>query len=451
MTSYADKKMRLGADLGVAGSAAAVGLAKPTSNLFRARGAPRRPTIDLAHFNEVIRIDAPAGVAAAEGMIPYVALADATLAYGAMPAVVPQLKSITLGGAVAGVGIEASSFKFGLVHDTVSALDVLTGDRRIVHCTPDNEHRDLFFGFPNSYGTLGYALSVSARLVPVKRYVQLQHVRHSDAAACFAEIARHCAEARLDFLDGTVFAPDELYLTLGRFVDNAPWTSDYTYKRIYYRSIRERGSDYLTTRDYLWRWDTDWFWCSKNLHAQNPLVRRLLGRKRLNSVTYQRIMRWNSRWGITRSLDRLRGLHPESVIQDVDIPLDRCPEFLAFLHREIGILPVWLCPIRSPDPAMRFPLYPLQPQTVYVNFGFWDVVTRGGPRPPGCLNRKIERKVAELSGIKSLYSESYYTEDEFWSLHDRAAYAALKARYDPAGALPDLYAKCVRHAAPAAH
>ena len=38
-----------------------------------------------------------------------------------MPAVVPQLKSITLGGAVAGVGIEATSFRYGLVHDTIAA------------------------------------------------------------------------------------------------------------------------------------------------------------------------------------------------------------------------------------------------------------------------------------------------------------------------------------------
>ena len=114
----------------------------------------------------MIRIDAAAGVVEAEGMIPYVALADATLAQGAMPAVVPQLKSITLGGAVAGVGIEASSFRHGLVHDTVTALDVLTADGRIVHCTPDNEHRDLFFGFPNSYGTLGYALAVTREARP---------------------------------------------------------------------------------------------------------------------------------------------------------------------------------------------------------------------------------------------------------------------------------------------
>jgi FAD/FMN-containing dehydrogenase len=233
-----------------------------------------------------------------------------------------------------------------------------------------------------------------------------------------------------------------MYLTCGRFVDNAPWTSDYTFKRIYYRSIRERDSDYLTTRDYLWRWDTDWFWCSKNVHAQQPLVRRLLGRQRLNSITYQKIMRWNSRWGVTRAVDRLRGRHAEAVIQDVDIPLDRAAEFLAFLHREIGILPVWLCPIGRPDPRRHFPLYPLRPETIYVNFGFWDAVNSDEPRPPGFLNRRIEREVAALSGIKSLYSDSFYTEDEFWSIYDGTAYRALKARYDPAGSLPDLYAKC---------
>ena len=451
MTTYAEKKARLGAELAAAGRGGVAGLGKRTSNLFRDRARKERPSIDLASFDDVIRIDAAAGTVAAEGMISYAALADATLAEGAMPAVVPQLKSITLGGAVAGVGIEASSFRYGLVHDTLTALDVLTAAGHIVHCTPENDHCDLFFGFPNSYGTLGYALSVTARLVPVKRYVHLEHVRHSDPAACFAEIARHCAEGSLDFLDGTVFAPDEMYLTCGRFVDEAPWTSDYTFERIYYQSIREREDDYLTTRDYLWRWDTDWFWCSQNVHAQHPLVRRLLGRKRLNSITYQKIMRWNSRWGVTRTFDRLRGRNAEAVIQDVDIPLDRAAEFLAFLHREIGILPVWLCPIGQPDPARHFPLYPLRPRTVYVNFGFWDVVRSDEPRPSGFLNRRIERKVADLGGIKSLYSDSFYTEDEFWSIYDGDTYRALKARYDPARALPDLYAKCVPAGATARH
>jgi FAD/FMN-containing dehydrogenase len=445
MTTYAERKSELLTTLG-AGSAS-FGLTKETSNLFRDRAPRPRPKIDLKGFNHVIAVDVNAGLVEAEGMVRYVDLADATLAHGVMPAVVPQLKSITLGGAVAGVGIEATSFRQGLVHDAVVALEVLTGDGRVLTATPDNEHRDLFYGFPNSYGTLGYALKVTSRTLRVKPFVAVEHARYSDPTACFADVARFAADTSVDFLDGVVFAPDEIYLSRGRFVESAPYTSDYTFERIYYRSIREREKDFLTAHDYLWRWDTDWFWCSKNVGAQNPLLRRLYGRERLNSITYQKIMRWNSRWGLTRALSRLTGVHPESVIQDVDIPLARAAEFLEFFHAEVGILPIWICPIRAALPGATFPLYPLRLDTMYVNFGFWDVVRERTPRPPGFHNRAIERKVSDLGGIKSLYSDSYFSEEEFWSIYDREAYLALKRKYDSRGALPDLYDKVVKRSA----
>ncbi len=444
MSGYAEKLARLRAELG-AGGPGGIGLAKSTSNLFRDRKAQARPRVDLSGFNEVIEVDATRSRVAAEGMTPYADLVEATLAHSVMPCVVPQLKSITLGGAAAGVGLEASSFRYGLVHDTLLGLDVLLADGSIVTCTPENEHRDLFYGFPNSYGTLGYALKVTARTVPVKPYVRLEHLRHAQPETFFADLEARC-RSEADFVDGTVFSGKEMYITLGRFADSAPHTSDYTYEHIYYRSIRERGSDYLTTRDYLWRWDTDWFWCSKNLFVQNPVIRRLVGRERLNSTTYAKVMRWNSKWGFTRAFARLSGRHPESVIQDVDIPIGRAAEFLEFFLAEIGILPVWICPIGIHDPKARFPLYPLDSRTLYVNFGFWDVVTDPVRREPGFYNRKIERKVADLGGIKSLYSDSYYAEDEFWNLYDRPAYDALKRRYDPQGKFRNLYEKCVlRH------
>jgi FAD/FMN-containing dehydrogenase len=444
LAAYADKLSALKAELASGGAAAGrVGLAKPTSNLFRDRETRPAPRINLKHFDRVLAVDPAAGTVKAEGMTRFVDLADATLAHGTMPQVVPQLKSITLGGALAGVGIEATSFRHGLVHDSVVAFDVLTGDGRVVTCTRDNAHRDLFYGFPNAYGTLGYALSVTQRTLPVKPFVRVEHRRYRDPAACFAAVAQSAAQKDADFLDGVVFAPDELYLTRGSFVDSAPYTSDYTFERIYYRSIRERATDFLTVRDYLWRWDTDWFWCSKNVGAQNPVLRRIYGRDRLNSITYQKIMRWNSRHGFTRAWSRLRGVTPESVIQDVDIPLERAAEFLAFFHAEVGILPLWICPILAPPASDRFPLYPLQPDALYVNFGFWDVVRDREPRPEGWYNRKVERKVSELGGIKSLYSDSYFASDEFWSIYDRGAYRALKERYDPKGALGDLYDKTV--------
>ncbi len=440
--SHADKVERLIAQLRSRAGEKHVGLAKDTSNLFRDRHDARKQKLDVRAFDEVLEVNAAEGWVDVEGMTPYVKLVDAMLPRGVMPAVVPQLKSITIGGAAAGVGIEASSFKFGLVHDSLLALEILLADGRVVNATPDNEYRDLFHGFPNSYGTLGYVLKLRALAVPVKPYVRLTHTRHSDPVECLRDLQARC-EGNADFVDGVVFGADDLVITECRFSDAAPYLSDYSYELIYYRSLRERAEDYLTVRDFIWRWDTDWFWCSKNLGMQHPLIRRLAGRKRLNSLFYTRLMRLNSRWGATRAVDRLCGLHPESVIQDVDIPIANAPAFLDFLLKEIGILPVWLCPVRARHADVRFPLYPLAPDTLYVNFGFWDVVRRRQPFPSGHHNRLIERKVAELKGIKSLYSESYYEPETFWRLYGGTDYQALKRKYDPDGAFKDLYEKCV--------
>jgi FAD/FMN-containing dehydrogenase len=426
-------------------AAAPLGLGKGTSNLFRDRRESAKQRLDLGSFCHVLEIDTAAGWVDVEGLTTYEELVKQTLLRGVMPAVVPQLKTITVGGAAAGVGIEATSFRQGLVHDTLLEIDVLLPGGEVVRCTPDNEHADLFFGFPNSYGTLGYALRLRLRTLPVKPYVRVDHVRHDDPAAFFSDIAARCANGA-DFVDGVVFGAQELVINTACFVDAAPWLSDYTFKRIYYRSLLDKNVDYLSVKDYLWRWDTDWFWCSKNLYAQHPLVRRLLGRARLNSRTYTRLMRWNARWGLTRRLARWRGRHPESVIQDVDIPLAGAPGFLDFLLRELGIVPIWICPVRAPKRDARFTLYPLADDTPYVNFGFWDVVESAVKHAPGHFNRLVEREVMRLGGIKSLYSDCFFTREEFAQAYRMETYAALKRKYDPDGRMLGLYEKCVLRA-----
>ena len=417
-------------------------LRKDTSNLFRDRQRDARRRLDLRRFNHVTAIDAEAGWVEAEGTTTYEDLVAATLAHGVLPAVVPELKTITLGGAAAGVGIEASSFRHGLVHESLLELDVLTGDGKVLTCRPDNEHADLFFGFPNSYGTLGYALRLKAKTVRSRPFVALEHTKFADMQALLEAVEREC-HGDADFIDGVAFGPGELYLTTARFVDSAPHVSDYSFERIYYRSIRSRKSDFLTTSDFIWRWDTDWFWCSKNLGAQIPWICRFYGRDRLGSRTYQRIMRWNSRWGITKAFDQLRGVHSESVIQDVDIPAGNAAAFLDFFQREIGIAPVWICPLIPTAAADRFPLYKLTPGQLYINFGFWDVVRRPTRFAPHHFNRIIEDKVSRLGGIKSLYSESYFSRDAFDQIYGGDDYRRLKAKYDRDNAFPTLYEKCV--------
>ena len=428
---------------------APVRLRKATSNLFRPRAAAGQ-LLDAGPFTGVLAVDTAARTADVLGMTTYRDLVEATLPHGLAPLVVPQLKTITLGGAVTGLGIESASFRNGLCHESVLDMDVLTGDGRVLTATPDGEHQALFRGFPNSYGTLGYALRLRIELEPVLPFVHLRHLRFGGAQACAAEIERICAcgghgGERVDFLDGTWFARGECYLTVGRFTATAPRTSDYTGQQIYYRSIQQRGEDWLTTRDYLWRWDTDWFWCSRAFGAQHPVLRRLWPRRWRRSDIYWRLVAAERRFGAKRWLDRRRGVpEREEVVQDIEVPVSRLAEFLDFLHARTGIAPVWLCPLRQRDPGATWDLYPLDPAATYVNVGFWSTVPLPPGRGDGWHNRAIETKVAELGGRKSLYSTAFYPAEEFWASYGGPAYEVLKKTYDPAGRLLDLYAKTVR-------
>jgi FAD/FMN-containing dehydrogenase len=273
-------------------------------------------------------------------------------------------------------------------------------------------------------------------------FVRVQHLHLSEGEVFLAAMRAACA-GDSDFVDGVVFGPREYVLSTGRFVDRAPWRSDYTYERIYWQAVRERMEDYLSAADYLWRWDTDWFWGSQHFGAQHRIVRQLLGRKGLNSRTWTKWMRRNARWRVSERIAALRGLYRERVIQDADIPMQHAVAFLAFLQREIGISPVWVCPVRGDLPGERFDLYPLDQSALYVNFGFWDVLQTHEAHEPAHFNRLVEAEVRRLGGIKSLYSDSFFTPEEFGAAYGMEKYRALKAKYDPEGRAPDLYDKCV--------
>jgi FAD/FMN-containing dehydrogenase len=147
-------------------------------------------------------------------------------------------------------------------------------------------------------------------------------------------------------------------------------------------------------------------------------------------------------------IDRRKGRpQREQVVQDVEIPVERLEEFLAWFDIEVGMRPVWLCPLRLRETAGRtrhWPSYPLTPGTTYVNVGFWGTVHVGPEAPQGPRNRAIEAEVTALGGHKSLYSEAFYDQETFDRLYDGANLAAVKARYDPDDRLSTLYDKAVR-------
>ncbi|UAK40711.1 FAD-binding oxidoreductase [Gordonia bronchialis] len=435
---------------------ATVRLAKKTSNLFRKRAANPHPGLDVSGLDRVISVDPDARTADVAGMCTYENLVAATLPYGLAPTVVPQLKTITLGGAVTGLGIESTSFRNGLPHEAVREIDILTGSGEIITATPEGEHSDLFFGFPNSYGTLGYSVRLKIELEQVPPYVELRHIRFRSLAELQSTMEAIVTDRSfdgqpVDYLDGVVFSADESYLTLGRQTAETGPTSDYTGMDIYYRSIQHKETDRLTIGDYLWRWDTDWFWCSRAFGAQNPRIRRFWPKRYLRSSFYWKLIALDQRYDIGDRLNARKGEPPgERVVQDIEVPIENTTAYLEWFLQNIPIEPIWLCPLRLRDPALPgadparpWPLYPLEPHRTYVNVGFWSAVPVT-PGDPGHTNKMIEAKVAELDGHKSLYSESFYSPEDFDELYGGEHYRLLKKRYDPRGRLLDLYAKAVK-------
>ncbi len=148
------------------------------------------------------------------------------------------------------------------------------------------------------------------------------------------------------------------------------------------------------------------------------------------------------RFGIADRLDKRAG-RPlrERVVQDIEVPVEALPAFLEWFDAEVGMRPVWLCPLVAKS---RWRTYPLEPGEVYVNVGFWGTVHVGPDAPNAPKNRAIESRVHELGGHKSLYSEAFYDRVSFDELYNGANLAAVKNTYDPQHRLTSLYDKAVK-------
>lgn len=445
-----------------------VRLAKKTSNLFRSRESAGAG-LDVSGLAGVIEVDPVTKTADVQGMCTYEDLVDATLPYGLAPLVVPQLKTITLGGAVSGMGVESTSFRNGLPHESVLEMDVLVGTGEIITCSRE-ENVELFRAFPNSYGSLGYVVRLKIELEDVAPFVELEHVRYSDLTQFQDALASVAASGtwegrEIHGLDAVAFSPDEQYLVLAFQAVNAPGTSDYTRDAVFYRSIQHPAGtkhDFLTIRDYIWRWDTDWFWCSRAFGAQNPQVRKMWPRQLRRSSFYWKLVGLDKKYDLEyRFLKKPKNLpRTERVVQDIEVTDTHLADFLEWFFAASDIEPVWLCPIRLrsgveelsgvglPESA-PWPLYPLDPGTTWINVGFWSGVPADHVSPaqePGAFNKLIEQKVSELGGHKSLYSEAFYSREEFGQLYGGDLPEQMKQKYDPDRRFPGLYEKTVNNA-----
>lgn len=128
------------------------------------------------------------------------------------------------------------------------------------------------------------------------------------------------------------------------------------------------------------------------------------------------------------------------IIQDVSLPYDTVEQFIEYEIAELGIWPLWLCSLSAIDPPSFHPCAVRDGVPApMLNIGVWGP---GATDIEGFVrqNRRLEERLRELGGRKVLYSHTYYTEEEFWSIYDRQWYEGLRERYS-ATTLPSVYEK----------
>ena len=375
----------------------------------------------------------------------------------------PQLRTITLGGAVTGLGIESTSFRNGLPHESVLELDVAHRRGRARHRRPRPASTPTCSGVPELLRHARVlACGCGSSSSRSRRTSRLRNVRFGDLDELEAAIGTVVAGRRLGRRAGGLPRRGGVLRGASPTSCSARWARRRPALSRLHRSgdllpvsLRDRGRDALTVHDYLWRWDIDWFWCSKAFGAQNPTPaqgvagepaaqRRLLPDGRAGEPVRRR--RPGRRWRGRPARER--------VVQDVEVPVSRTAEFLRWFLEHVPMTPVWLCPLRvrgHGGPLGRRP--GRRPAVVAVPAAgrrdlrqhrlLGDGPDRARPRGRRRQPRGRGGRRRRSAGTSRSTPTPTTTRPDFWARYGGDAYRPVKQRYDPEGRLLDLYAKAV--------
>lgn len=409
------------------------------SNLFRYDGRKKAAAreVNLSAFNRPIKVDTKARTLMVQGLATFEDIVDFTLPHGLTPVITPELKRITIGGAIVGIGIETNSFRHGFVHDSLLEAEVLLPDGRVVTCTADNENADLFAGLANSYGTLGYILSAKIKLHRVKSYVRLTTSTHTTTKSLLTAMHKAAKNPKTDYVESLIFDKSELYLTVGTLTDNADSPTSIYGQTIFYRQISKPGTIYLPVKEYLFRYDPEWFWALPETFDYR-IFRAIAPRFIRNSGFYTRYIAWQEKLG-----QQAQPPHLEKLIQDWEVPWKQGQKLLDFALDNLSLdgKPLLAAPTMT---LHKNTLYPMPPKQLYLNLGSYSFVKRRPNDPPYHYTKLMDEFCFAHDGIKMLYSATFLSEKDFSKHYNGAAYKKLKAKYDPKGLAPTLYEKAVR-------
>jgi len=416
--------------------------------------------LNINHLNRILKIDPEGRRIVVEPRVTMEQLARAALEKGMMVPVIPEFKGITVGGAIMGGGMESASHRYGLFSDNCLAYEILLGDGSVVRASPD-EHADLFYGIVGSYGSLGVLLAVELRLIPATPWVKLKYRKFFSIADAVKYFERNQgAVSGPDFVEGLVFAPDHIKVIEGFFLENPETVSPslslkYPWSNWFYphaREVSDQHEEKIPLLEYLFRHDRGAFWIGaygthwaaipryllesrfklpalakllptfkpenfKGLQDPGPLFRLIWGW----AMTSHRLYTWLH----SKSEDWVAN---QFIIQDFCIPAENVASFVDKVFQQIGIFPLWLCPTpKAKTPQILSPHFLPTTSSLVVNVGIYGISPSS--RSPAELVQQLEGWTKLALGRKVLYSYSYYTPEEFWSIYPKQDYDRLRGLY----------------------
>ena len=395
--------------------------------------------LDLGSLNRVLKVDGQRKIAYVEPNVPMDRLVEACLPYGLVPPVVMEFPGITVGGGYAGTAGESSSFKHGFFNHTIESLEMILATGEVVKCSA-TERPDLFWGAAGAVGSLGVTTLVELRLHEAKKFVETTYHPVSSMRAAVEHIESLTKDESYDYIDGIMFSPTQGAIVTGRMTDSPTAsipTQTFSSPRDpwFYQHVQEKTasgsphSEAIPLPEYLFRYDRAGFWVGDMAFKYFSFPQNKFTRWWLDDFLHTRMM---------YTALHASGQSKRCIIQDLALPMSTAEKFVEYTGAELNIWPLWLCPLkRSPQPTMH--PYTSGDNDMMLNIGVWGF----GPENRAdfvAAERGLEAKLHELGGMKWLYAQTYYGENEFWKMFDRKWYDGLREKYN-ATTLPSVFDK----------
>ena len=417
---------------------------KTISNLFRYETLNKSSSfqVDLSKFNKPLYIDLKKQILEVQGLTTYEDIVNYTLPFGFLPTVTPELKHITVAGAIVGIGIESNSYKYGFVHDSLIEAEVLLPDGKIIICTANNQYSDLFYGLPNSYATLGYILRLKIKLRKVKPYVELKIKKFTNEIYFLKNINSATKDSSINYIESLIYSKDRLYLITGKETYNSTNIISIYGKTIIYKNLSKEGKVMLSIKDYIFRYDPEWFWAiPESLFFK--LFRFFAPSSLRNSSFYAHYAKFQNRILLKIPFIKHEDPNLELLIQDWQVSLEKGYDLLKFALENLDIVgkPFMGVLVKT---KVNASFYPMKKNKLYFNLGSYSYVKKI-PNKPSYTNTKMMDKFCfKLNGIKMLYSSTFISKNKFNAIYNGGKYNKIKNKYDPKLLLPSLFEKVVK-------